>query len=262
MVPKQIPEFAVQGQLGADVFRRVETPSERRHHYECIATVIWTGTSPKILEYHNDASTQPQRMIAAALRLRDMSLLGRGFTLGNPSSYPLPDTPGTQLDLLLYLDFFRHWQIKALEIARVKTLIHTGGSLKPPEISRVFRLLLDFNQIEQAQFFIRAFSPYLYKIAEEKADDRWQNAAYALRMIGDLQLRSGQAAQSLKAYEASLTLGDNAFRRGLAIQAAFAAGDTEATLRHLQDYERQWPLPEPLAKIKTQAISFNSGEIL
>ncbi len=262
MVPEQIPEFAVQTDRGADVFRRVETSSERRHHYECIATVIPADAAPQVLAYHQDARQNPERMIAAATRLRETSMLAHMHSLGDPRSYPLPDTPRAALDLLLYLDFFRQWQIKELEITRITNLLQSGGTLKPPDISRLFRLLLDYNQLSQAQFFIKAFLPYLLHISHEKKDDRWQNAAYSLRMVGDLQLRDGQAMSSLKSYEASIALGDNAFRRGLAVQAAFAAGDRDATLRHLESYERQWRLPEPLIEIKAAIISSEPGEII
>jgi hypothetical protein len=262
MLTEQIPEFAVQSELGADIFRRVETPSERRHHYECIATVIRDDDLPRVVAYHDDARKNPERMIAAEARMRQTATLGQGFILADPRSYPVPDTPRMRLEFLLYLDFFRHWQIKTLEIARIKTLIQSGGTLTPPEISRVFRLLLDFNQTTQAQFFISAFMPHLLRMSQEKKDDRWQNAAYALRMIGDLLLRSGQAKPSLNAYEASIALGDNAFRRGLAIRAAFAADDRDATLRHLEQYERQWQLPAALATIKTVISSSDSGEAL
>ena len=259
-MPEQIPEFAVRTDRGADVFRRVDTPSERRHHYECIATVFEEGGAPQVIAYHQQARQNPERMIAAATRLREMTALGHVFSLGDPRSYPVPDTPRARLELLLYLDFFRQWQIKELEIARITNLIQSGGTLKPPDISRLFRLLLDYNQLSQAPFFIEAFVPYLLHISQQKKDDRWQNAAYSLRMVGDLQLRAGQAKSSLASYEASIALGDNAFRRGLAVQAAFAAGDKGAALHHIENYERQWRLPEPLAKIKTAITSPDPGE--
>lgn len=260
-MPEQIPEFAVESELGTDVFRRVDTPNERRYHYECIATVIGMGPAAEVVGYHDDARKNPERMIAAATHLRDTSALWKSFALGDPRSYPLTDTPRAQLDLFLYLDFFRHWQITAMEITRVKVLVQSGGTLNPPDISRVFRLLLNANQVSQAQFFIKAFFPYLMRVSQEKRDDRWQNAAYALRMIGDLQLRTGQNRQALQAYEASIALGDNPFRRGLAVQAAHAAGDRPAALRHISEYERQWRLPEQLARIKA-AITFNkTGDV-
>lgn len=259
---EQIPEFAVHTDRGADVFRRVETPNERRHHYECIATVISADATPEVIAYHQDARLHPERMINAATRLHQTPVLGNLYSLGDPRSYPLPDTPHAGFDLLLYLDFFRQWQIKELEISRITNLIKTGGTLKPPDISRLFRLLLDYNQLSHAPFFINAFLPYLLHISHEKKDDRWQNAAYSLRMVGDLQLRAGQAKSSLDSYEASIALGDNAFRRGLAVQAAFAADDRDATRRHLESYERKWRLPEPLAKIKTAIISSEPGETI
>lgn len=262
MLPDQIPEFAVESDHGADVYRRVDTPSERRHHYECIATVIWNGADAKVIDYHEEARANPERMIAAAMLLRDNAALGQGVSLGDPRSYPLPQTPRAQLELFQYLDFFRHWQIAKMEFSRIRTLILSGGTLKPPDISRLFRLLLDFNQVAQAQFFIPAFLPYLLEISQRKQDDRWQNAAYALRLIGDLQLRAGQARPALQSYEASIALGDNAFRRSLAIKAAYAAGDIQATKYHLTDYEGQWRLPERLVAIKNAVTSTETGGVL
>ena len=261
MVPEQIPEFAVESDLGADVFRRIETPNERRHHYECIATVIWNDDGAQVIDYHDDARENPARMIAVATRMRQTETLAQDFSLSDPRRYPSPDSPRAQLDLFQYLDFFRHWQIAGMEFSRVKAIIRSGGAVKPPEISRLFRLLLDFNQTAQAQFFISAFFPYLLEISQRKQDDSWQNAAYALRLIGDLQRRAGHALPALHAFEASIALGDNAFRRSLAVQAAFAAGDTQATLKHLRAYERQWRLPERLAHIKTAVASSETGDI-
>ena len=261
MLPDQIPEFAVESEHGTDVFRRVDNPNERRYHYECIATVIGSGPTADVVSYHEEARNNPERMIATAARLRETAVLKQDFVLGDPRSYPLTESPRAQLDLFLYLDFFRQWQIAAMEIARVKALVHSGGTLKPPDISRIFRLLLDANQVSQAQFFVQALFPDLLRVSQEKKDDRWQNAAYALRMIGDLQLRAGQKHQALQACEASIALADNPFRRGLAIEAAYAAGDSPAALSHITSYERQWRLPERLVIIKAAMTPSESGDI-
>ncbi|WP_071795815.1 hypothetical protein [Natronohydrobacter thiooxidans] len=254
-----VAEFAVAGDIGLDVFRRVDDRNQRRYRYECIATV--SGPSDRMIAHLDHASKHPERVQAAIERYRGTGFLQQGFALGQPASYPRAGGAGSPLTVFLYLDFFRMWQIAEQEIARMTALVPPDGGYSGPEISNVLKLLLDFNRLRSAEPLIAAFLPQLLDMAARGKDDKWENAAYALRMIGDLQMRNGQPAAALAAYEGSLTLGDNPHRRGLAIRAAHAAGDTGATSRHLEAYVSKWRLPEALQAIREEQDVGQSGEV-
>jgi hypothetical protein len=254
-----VAEFAVAGDMGLDVFRRVDDRNQRRYRYECIATV--SGPSDSVIAHQDHAIRHPERVLAAVAQYSEAQILTQRFALGESASYPRAGQGGTAFAVFQYLDFFRMWQIAEQEIARVTALVATGAACSGPEISAVLKLLLDFNRLRSAEQLISAFLPQLLEIAARGKDDKWENAAYALRMIGDLQMRSGQPAAALVAYEGSLALGDNPHRRGLAIRAAHGAGDRNATSRHLEAYARQWRLPEPLQAIRDAHAARQSGEM-
>jgi len=248
-------EIAIRGERGIDVFQRVENASERRHHYECIATVLHDGNDAQVLSHHRLARKNSDRMLAAAKRLHESDWLGQAITLDDLRSYP-----PARLDVFQYLDFMRCWLVADMEITRMGAALERGAEIQLREISSVLRLLLNYNQITRAAFFTDAFLPYLGQVAREQRDDRWQNAAYSLRMIGDLYARADRFADALTSYEAAIHLGDNRHRRGLAIEAARAAGKNDALLFHLQAYEAKWPLPPALEEIRQEAVGAETGE--
>jgi len=252
-----VAEFAVAGDLGTDVFRRVDDANQRRYRYECIATVLERcGT---VSAYNDHARKHPDKVQAAVARFHQTPFLQRAVILGDPASYPKAAEINRPLDLFLYLDFFRMWQIAEQEINRMSELAQSGTSGTSPEISSVLRLMLDFNQIRRAHPLIAAFMPALKAIAATGKDDKWQNTGFSLRMIGDLQFRAGQPADALATYEQAILLGDNPYRRGLAIRAAHAAQQPHATIAHLAAYESRWPLPEPLAEIRRTVAQSDTG---
>ncbi|TVR50237.1 MAG: hypothetical protein EA386_00415 [Rhodobacteraceae bacterium] len=243
-----ISEFATRGERGLDVFRRVEEQAQRRYRYSCIATV--NPDTGAVTAHAPVAQKHPDRMRAAADRLAGSALLAHRFSLGSPQEYPAADMSGDPLHLFVYLDFCRLWQLAEQEFARAVTALDTGAALTSPEISNVLRLALDFNRIARAEPIIERVLPDLMQATRTKTDDKWQNAAYSLRMIGDLRLRADRPQDALAAYEAALALGKNPHRMGLAIQAAHAAQDWDAAKRHLRAFEARWPLPDTLAPIK------------
>lgn len=251
-------EFALSGERGLDVFRRVEDESHRRHRYECIATVNLDGDVIRCFSPH--ARKHPERMRSAARAYAESGFLSRPMSLGDPSSYPDASMAARPFELFLYLDFFRAWLVGEHEIARVEKSLISGAALRPPEISGVLRLLLDFNRLTRAERIINTLWPMLSEAASLKAEDKWENTGYALRMLGDLQRRCGRPERALAAYELSLTLGMNAHRCGLAIEAAHEAGKNEAVLRHLGAYEARWPLPESLSEIKAGIDATSIGD--
>lgn len=251
----EIQEIAIRGEYGIDVFHRVETERERRYHYECIATVVSDGDGTDVKGYSDVARKNPDRMRKAAQRLEEQPWLGTAFSLEKLSSYPEP-----RIEVFHYLEFLRTWLVADLEISRVKNTVANGGQVELREISRVLRLLLNYNQVTRSAFFIDMFLPYLLQRAQVKRDDRWQNAGYSLRMIGDLQARAERFAEALSSYEAAINLGDNQHRRSLAIEAAKAAGNQDALLFHLQQYEEKWPLPAALSELRATTAGIETGE--
>ncbi|MCH8465284.1 MAG: hypothetical protein LAT78_01735 [Roseinatronobacter sp.] len=260
MEAPEIAEFAVRGDTGLDIFHRVDARSERRYHYECLATVLPEGDSPRLMPYHPIARRHPERMFAAARRFGENPALMQAMALGDPASYPHPQDARARLEVFLYLDFLRLWQVGELEIARMRSNLQTGASVRPADISRLLRLLLDYNQIHAAAGFIPAMRPHLFQAAQTGRDDKWGNAAYALRMMGDLYARAGQQAEALAAYEGAISLGDNAHRRGLAIRAAHAAGNLAALQEHLTQYESKWSLPDDLAQLNPAIMPIATKE--
>ncbi|TVS05897.1 MAG: hypothetical protein EA407_01320 [Rhodobacteraceae bacterium] len=257
MAPTGLDEFALSGERGIDVFRRVEDENHRRHRYECLSTVI--PDSDEVRCFAPYARKFPERMRAAAHAYLESRFLAQRMAFGDPSTYPDSGVSERPIELFLYLDFFRSWQVGEQEIARVERALQQGTSLRPPEVSGVLRLLLDFNRLRRAAPIMNALWPMLNEAASLGAEDQWQNTGFALRMLGDLQRRSGRPERALAAYELSLALGVNAHRCGLAIEAAHEAGDRDAVKRHLATYEERWPLPEQLAEIKAGSAVTSIG---
>ncbi len=247
-MPGQIADLAVTGDLGTDIFRRVDDRNQRRYRYECIATLVDDDT--RLVAHSDNAAHHADEIFELAAKLQAAGFLRHRFALGEPASYPRAEDIGAPFALFLYLDFFRMWQIAEQEIARMSTVLSAGQSCDAPELSTMLRLLLDFNQIRRAEPLIGLALPRLLEVAQSGRDDKWQNAGFSLRMVGDLQMRAGQPDAALAAYSAAVSLGDNPHRRGLAIRAADAAGKRDETMRHLDAYIRRWPLTEPLEKIR------------
>ena len=253
-----ISEFAVSGEFGTDVFRRVDDKNQRRYRYECVATVSDQET---VLTAHAEhAEKHPERVLAAAKRFARDGVSHASFALGDPASYPRARAGGSSSEIFLYLDFFRLWQIAEQEIARMTAFGQSGKTSTMPEISAVLRLALDFNRVRDGRYLAAAFMPQLLAVAETGKDDRWQNAGYSLRMVGDLHMRAGDPKAALAAYEASILLGDNRFRRGLAIRAAHAADLRDETLLHLEAYQRRWSLPDWIETIRNSLVLTPPGE--
>ena len=252
-----IGDFAVAGDFGTDVFRRVDDRNQRRYRYECVATVT---DDSRILAHTDYAEKHPKRIRAAAERFAAAGYLQVPFALGKPADYPRATASRSTPEVFLYLDFFRLWQIAEQEITRMRGIAETGASCTTPEISGALRLVLDFNRVRDGRTLFEGFTPRLKAIAATGKDDRWQNAGYALRMVGDLHMRAAEPKVALSAYEAAILLGDNPHRRSLAIKAAHAADARTETLRHLEAYQQRWTLPDKLDAIRKSLLPQPSGD--
>ena len=258
-----IAEFAIRGEGGIDLFRRVEEPDKRRSRFECIATLpcaddaLWPEGDARFI-FH----TRPTPQLRAAARhavarLRANPALAALLRLGDLRSFPV----GAGFDGFVYLDFLRAWMLADMTIARAETALAAAEAPDLPMISTVLRLLLDFNQQARGRAFCDAALPgLLARVAPRTARaDRHGNLAYALRLAGDLLLRTGDPVRALEAHEAAVMMGENRFRRRRAIDAARAAGDAAALERHLALFARHWPLPDDLARLRA-APSIPAGD--
>lgn len=264
-----LPDFAVKGTRGIDLFRRREDVSQRRARFVCIATVLAadsdSATDPmaglrapdgRVMICHEPGA----RRIAPALwqavaRFEQAGLLHRPFALGDADSYPSDMAAGALMGLFPYVEFLRERLLADMTVTRLHTALmqdaQAAARHDPAELSATLRLALDYNMITQGAALWPALHPLLARRAA--APDLPQGLAdttgYALRLLGDLRLRAGgteAAAQALEVFEAALHLGENPFRRRRAIEAAAEAGQPDACRRHLLAWPGGQPLPDDL----------------
>ena len=251
-----IAEFAIRGEGGIDLFRRVDEPEKRRHRFECIASLPWSDDSNLPRDdagavFHIRPNPHLRAALRAALaRLQDHEARMQPLRLGDLRSFPGAAAAG--FDSFVYLDFLRAWLVADMTIARTESALAAGEMPDHATLSTALRLLLDFNRLGRGRALCNAVLPGLIGQVTPRAarSDRHANLAYALRLAGDLLLRAGDPARALDAHEAAVTMGENRFRRRRAIAAALAAGDGPALERHLALFARRWPLPADLAQLR------------
>lgn len=250
MLDAEIPEFPVQGETGIDLFQRLEDPSQRRARFRCTATVR-DGT---VIDH------QPERRRPAA-RLRALAdSLPRALpSLSLTDSRTWADLTLAARDplaLFLYLEFFRAWQVAEIAARRFEAQLDRAPDTVPAApgaLTGAIAPLYDLNRTGRGMALTRRLLPLLSRVVSAPGfrDDRAGGTGYALRMLGDLCLRGGDARLALGCFETALGAGDNPFRRRKAIEAARAAADAEAVARHRAAYAARWPLPADLASDRT-----------
>lgn len=276
-----LPDFAVRGERGIDLFRRREDVVQRRARFVCLATVLPAGdegdTAPGSRARAQALAQTPShadgrlmlchepgaRRIAAALwqavaRFEAAPLLHASLTLGDATSQPAA-APGTSsaalAGLFPYVEFLRERLLAETALARFETALGEGPHgpvrMDPAELATHLRLALDYNMIARGAALATPLSPLLRERARARDLPRalTEPTGYALRLLGDLCLRAGTvqaAAQALELFEAALALGENPFRRRRAIEAAAAAGQAEACRAHLRAWPDNQPLPDDL----------------
>ena len=272
MLNPDLPDIAVAGDLGIDVFRRTADLMKGRAQYSCLCTVRTDASGTrKVDSYGRHAARNTRQMLDAAAALDQDAALQARFALARPSEWPRAGAGPDALRIFQYLDFFRAWQVADMAIARFEA---SQGAPDLAEAATVLRLLTDFNMIRRGVPLARRMLPQFRtsaglrtrtqgaaparRHAEAAADatdeaaDRFDNTGYSLRLIGDLLARNGDHAQALAAFEAAILCADNRFRRRRAIISAHAAGDHDRARHHLSVFAESWGLPGDLSRLRAR----------
>lgn len=245
-----VPEFAMRGERGIDLFLRLDDPAQKRGRFRCIATLI---EAPRALIDHAPEEGRDRAALTElALRLATEPL-ARPLSLADATGWSGLTAAGDPISAFLRLDFLRAWLVVDLAAARFQASLEHGAQalpLDPGKLAGAVAPLHDYNRLGRgvalADVLLTRLQPRL--AAGGFRDDGAGNTGYALRMLGDLCLRAGEPALALRCFEASVSAGDNPFRRRRALEAARAAANPEAVARHRSAYAARWPLPADLAE--------------
>lgn len=236
---------AVKTAQGVDLFVRHQDEGQSRARFECLGTLNPDGTLTRYAEAEG-ITDEALRALATPL---DMAL-----GLGDVTTWPRLSQRADPVRVLLYLDFFRAWQVADMAAARLeRDLSGTEARLLTDigQLPGAIAPLYQFNMTERATALAPILLPALIKRLQQGgiARDRADQAGYGLRMLGDLCLRAGDPAAAQAVFSLSCDLGDNPFRRQKAIEAALAAGAVETARAHAARYAAQWSLPERFADL-------------
>ena len=255
MLESDLPELALAGDHGVDLFRRIEDAGQRRVTYECIATAFPSESEQRLAVFIPPACQNPDRLWQAVARYRNAPGLHQAFAFGHPPGYPSMRDPATRLALFQCLEFFRTRLVADLTVVRYEEKLaadperavrhygETVGALKQ---------LVDYNMLARARPIREILAPLV--IARVQApgfvEDGDQATGYSLRLLGDLCLRDGAPADALACFEAAVAAADNPYRRRKAIAAAQAAGDSARALAHIDSFAQAGRVPPDLAALR------------
>lgn len=216
MFADPLPDLAVKGETGIDVFHRQDLPAQRRSRFRCLGTVL---PDERALVYEGDADAPRLTRAAAAWAPLPMDLTDAG-------SFPRAGTEA--LAVFQHIDFLRAFALADAGLSRFAATLTRGVDLGDGgALAAQAGAAYAFNRLGRGADLARAVLPLLPP-PRACADDH----AFALRMLGDLALRGGQAALALQCFEGALAIGANPHRRARALAAAQALGDADALARH------------------------------
>jgi hypothetical protein len=228
MLGQDLPDLAVQGEAGIDVFHRQDLPDQGRSRYRCIGTLRPGASAPDCHE--PDAARDHARLLRAIDALHREPALSLPLTLGDARGFIATSAVGDPMALFLRIDFLRAWTLADLGLTRFRASLSADPRAvlaRPGYLSAQIALAYDFNRLAAAVQIAHELLPVLPP--PDHCDD---GVAFGLRMLGDLTLRAGQPALSLRCFEGALAIGTNPHRRARALAAALALGDSDAIARH------------------------------
>tara|TARA_R110002072_G_scaffold122810_1_gene257718 strand:+ start:1592 stop:2368 length:777 start_codon:yes stop_codon:yes gene_type:complete len=249
-------DFAVAGDRGFDLFTRVHDSGQKRAQFRCFAMV--SGSDRRITGFEPLARRDPDTLLGLVDAAQGDPLLNCKLALGDTRGWPCAEAGQSPLRLLLYLDFFRAWQVADMAAARLDAQMRTApDSLPalPAQLAGAVAPVYAFNRLDRGVGLARLMEPILRRRIETPgfADDPPGSTGYALRMLGDLCLRAGEPAQALACFETAVAAGDNPHRRRKAIEAAHAAGLQDRVQAHAAAYAPHGRLPDDLAALTESA---------
>ncbi|WP_068296888.1 hypothetical protein [Pararhodobacter sp. CCB-MM2] len=248
MLDDDLPDFALRGEKGIDLFHRIEDRTHKRARYRCLATV---EPGEHLVIHAPEMKRDPEALLRTATALAT-DPIAAPLSLTDPESWPRAVRGADPIRLFLYLDFLRAWQVADMGSARLEAQAASSPGALPVDLGRIAGAIapvFDFNRLSRGIALTRLLVPVLAGRVRDPRfrDDSHGGTGYALRMLGDLCLRGDQPGLALDCFETAVAAGDNPFRRRKAIEAARAARDTQALAKHREAFAAQWPLPADLA---------------
>lgn len=215
-----LPDLAVRGERGIDIFERQDLPGQRRARFRCLGRVLEGGATEAF-----EPEGNPRRLTAAAEGLAAAPALSAPLSLTDANAFPAIAALPDPMALFVRVDFLRAWALADLGLARF--LADPGAVYaRQNQFAAQVALAYDFNRISIGVTLARALLP-----ARPAPDDSDETLGFGFRMLGDLALRGAESELALSCFEAALAIGDNPHRRARARAAALAAGDAAALER-------------------------------
>lgn len=227
-----VPDIAVHGESGIDVFRRKPGSDGASGRFECLCTLVPVAAGGHRMVAHSGEARHAREAIELARdRLEATPWLRQVFALGRTAGYlamPAATPLADRLMLVLYLDLLRAWHLAELAISGFEAGLGRREAVSMRQARHILQLLVDFNRPRRARGLVVALLPRLINTPQgEGAAD----AAGALRLAGELCLRRGDTRLALAAHEGALRFGATRARLMRARIAAQAAGDQAAEAR-------------------------------
>jgi len=229
MLAAALPDLAIRGEDGIDVFHLKAQPDQGRSRFRCLGRVRTGPGGAQGIEVF-EPGTDPERLRRAARALAGSPGLAVPFSLADATGFPSPLAEGDPAALFQRIDFLRARSLAVLALDRLGAALAADAAAvlaRPGQVSGPAALAHDFNLIGRAIALAEALLPAL-----PPPDPGAEGLAWALRMLGDLALRGTRARLALDCFEAALAIGDNPHRRARARAAAQALGDPDAVARH------------------------------
>ncbi|WP_323036913.1 hypothetical protein [Pararhodobacter sp.] len=253
-------EIALRCQDRIDVFLRLEDHSQKRARFRCIAMITGDGDTADVTDFEPHLHRDAQALMHRAQKQVQDPVLGQTLSLNDMTHWPAAIDASNPLDVFLYLEFLRTWQVADMAAHHMQNRLAQDPehfTRDPSQVAASVAPVFDFNRLDRGVAIARILQPAMQAriAAPGFQDDKPGSAGYALRMIGDLCLRAGENLLALACFETALLAGENPYRRRKAVEASIAAKDPDRLSHHLRAYQARWPLPSDLSDLAEKRAS-------